>query len=90
MNSYTVSRNDINSSLENILYYIEQKDKLNLIYSPELQIFHKEDSSTNNQFGESSKKRRKGYERANVSVKLLLRIILNNDEYKNDMYDNKV
>jgi GT2 family glycosyltransferase len=53
---------------EDILYYIVRKHKMKTLYSPELKIFHKEDSSTNAQFSRNKDKRKFVYKNTMKSI----------------------
>lgn len=59
-------------SEEAILFYIAQRDKLKIIYSPDVKIFHKEDSSTNSLYKKKLLKRRFYYKNFIHSGKVLL------------------
>lgn len=62
---------------EDILYYICKRDKLKMLYSPDLEIYHKEDSSTNSLFTSNSSKRRFVYKNRIKSLEILLNLIRN-------------
>lgn len=63
---------------EDILRYICQRDNLNMIYSEELNIYHKEYSSTYMSFGKGVKKRRFYYVNSIESYKLLQHMMSKN------------
>lgn len=62
-------------SEEAILYFIAKRDNLKTIYSPAIRILHKEDSSTNEIFNKSYKKRRFYYKNFIKSGKVLLELM---------------
>src|SRR5690606_33369348 len=72
---------------EYILNYIAEKENLKIVYSPDIQILHKEDSSTNAVYKKESKKRLFVYENSRKSLKELERVISNGDYYKKYIID---
>ena len=60
---------------EAILYFIVKRDGLKTVYSPEIKIFHKEDSSTNSITKSGLKKRRFYYSNYVKSAKVLLKLM---------------
>ena len=70
---------------EEILFYIAKQEKLNTLYSPRIQIFHKEDSSTNALVKSGRKKKIFIYKNEILSLKQLLSIIRDNNIYRQDM-----
>ncbi|WP_164464047.1 glycosyltransferase [Bacillus sp. PK3-056] len=70
---------------EDILFYIAKKENLNLLYSPDIQIFHKEDSSTDATFKKDSKKRRFFYKHKIESAQEFLNILQDNSIYIEDI-----
>ena len=70
---------------EEILFYIAKQEKLNTLYSPRIQIFHKEDSSTNALVKSDRKKKIFIYKNEILSLKQLLSIIRDNNIYRQDM-----
>ena len=74
---------------EDILLYIAQKENLKVLYSPALQIYHKEASATNQIFTKSKSKREFIYYHSRNSLKEILKMEKNNKIYKNDIIDKK-
>lgn len=72
---------------EDILFYIAQKEKLKLLYSPQIEIFHKEDSSTNALLNSNRKKRIFIYKHEIHSAKEFLKIIKDESIYKSNLLD---
>jgi GT2 family glycosyltransferase len=64
---------------EFILYYIAKRDKIKILYTPDLKIYHKEDSSTNLVLPNQHKKNKFFYENS-ISSLLKLRNIMNYDK----------
>ncbi|MCW8849921.1 MAG: glycosyltransferase [Melioribacteraceae bacterium] len=62
---------------ESILYFIAQRDNLNMLYFPAIKIYHKEDSSTNSFLTKNYKKRRFYYINFIKSGKVLLGLMRN-------------
>lgn len=60
---------------EDILFYICRKNKLLTVYSPELQIFHKEDSATNEFLKNNLSKNRFVYKHSIKSIIELLKLM---------------
>ena len=60
---------------ENILYFIAQRDALTTIYYPKVQIYHKEDSSTNFVYKKDYQKRRLYYKCFIQSAKAFIELI---------------
>lgn len=73
---------------EHILFYIAKKENLKVLYSPDLKIFHKEDSSTNALYKKAKKKRAFLYKNLIRSSKELLKIKENNQLYRENIIDN--
>ena len=70
---------------EDVMQYIAQKEKLKVLYSPKLQIFHKEASATNQVFSKSEAKRKFIYYHSRNSLREILKMENNNQIYKNDI-----
>jgi GT2 family glycosyltransferase len=64
---------------EDILFYQVKKFGLISLYTPEVQIFHKEDVSTNAIFDNDYQKRRFQYKQTITSSRLLLQMMMKND-----------
>ncbi len=65
---------------ESILYFIAQRDNLNMLYFPSVKIYHKEDSSTNSFLTKNYKKRRFYYKNFIKSGKVLLDLMQNEEK----------
>ncbi|OME17341.1 hypothetical protein, partial [Paenibacillus odorifer] len=72
---------------EDILFYIAWKERLKVLYSPNIEILHKEDSSTNALFNNKIKKRRFIYKNIRISAKELLKILKDDKVYQTNMKD---
>jgi len=70
---------------EDILWYISQREKLKVLYSPELRIYHKEDASTNILLDNGRKKREFIYSNSLKSLLVLRDIQKNNSIYLKDI-----
>jgi len=70
---------------EEILWLIAKKEKLRLLYWPELKVFHKEDQSTNAQFISNRKRRIFKLRHELDSLKLLLRMMDEPEIYIQDI-----
>ncbi len=64
---------------EDILYYIAKREKLKMVYSPEIQIMHKEKSSTKSEHCSSRKMRLFFYSNMCNSLKVFLQLKKNYD-----------
>lgn len=73
---------------EDILHYISIKENLTMSYISDAVIYHKEDSSTNFIFSSNNKKRKFIYKHQIKSTKEFIKILLDNEVYKNDMLVN--
>ncbi|OIJ21729.1 hypothetical protein BKP45_03245 [Anaerobacillus alkalidiazotrophicus] len=60
---------------EDILFYLCKKNNLKTLYSPEVMIFHKEDSATNEYLKNNSKKNRFIYKHSLKSIYYLLKLM---------------
>lgn len=65
---------------EDILKYIAERDKLNMIYLSGIEIYHKEDSATDEVFKKGILKRRFYYKNSINSCDILLSLMKNNKE----------
>lgn len=74
---------------EDILFYIAKREKLRLMYSPKIRIFHKEDSSTNALLSSGNKKRLFILKNEIKSAKEILKMIEDNNVYLNNIIDGK-
>ena len=72
---------------EDILFYIAKKEKLSLLYDPEIRIYHKEDSSTNALLTSNRKKLIFIYKHEIHSLNELYEILKDKKIYELDMYD---
>jgi len=72
---------------EDILYYIAKKEKLKILYSPKIKIYHKEASSSDKLFINNDSKRQFIYINSRKSMKLLLRMHKNDDAYRKNIID---
>ena len=72
---------------EDILYYIASKEKLKILYSPLMQIYHKEASSIDKLFIDSNSKRQFIYINLKKSMKLLLKMHKNDNVYRKNIID---
>lgn len=72
---------------EDILFYIAKQEGLRLIYSPDVKIFHKEDSSTNALLNSNRKKRIFICKNEISSAKEFVKIINNKSIYKENVLD---
>lgn len=75
---------------EEILFYIAKQENLRMLYSPIIQIFHKEDSSTNALMKSNREKNIFIYKNEIDSLRLLQNIIRDNNLYKVDMISYKI
>jgi GT2 family glycosyltransferase len=74
---------------EDILSYIAEKEELKVIYAPDIQILHKEDSSTDAVYNKEDKKRLFVYKHSRKSLQELLKVKYNGDYYKKYIEDQK-
>jgi len=74
---------------EDILFYIAIKENLKLLYDPQVKIFHKEDSATNVLLNSNKNKKLFVYKNEIKSAKELMKIIKNNNIYKQDIISKK-
>ncbi|GAB6179427.1 glycosyltransferase family 2 protein [Desulfotomaculum defluvii] len=72
---------------EDILFYIAQKERLKLRYTPQIKIYHKEDSSTNALLNSNRNKRIFIYKHEIKSAKELLKIINDESVYKRNLIE---
>jgi GT2 family glycosyltransferase len=70
---------------EDILYFIAQKENLKVFYTPQLQIFHKEASSTNKVYTKKEEKRKFMYYHSKKSLIEILRMEKNSQVYIDDI-----
>ena len=70
---------------EDILFYIAKQENLRMIYNPSIQIFHKEDSSTNALIKSSRDRNIFVYRNEIKSLQLLQAIMKDSSVYRNDM-----
>ncbi|MBT2731092.1 glycosyltransferase [Carnobacterium sp. ISL-102] len=74
---------------EDIMFFIAKKEELFLLYDPEVQIYHKEDSSTNALLTSNRKKLIFIYKHEIHSLNQLYEILKYKSVYELDMYDLK-
>ena len=72
---------------EDILFYISEKENLKILYYPEVQILHKEDSSTNALYKKGSKKRMFVYKNVIKSSMEFLRLRQDDEIYRENIID---
>lgn len=72
---------------EEILFYIASKEKLKIVYYPDVIIYHKEDISTDTFIKSNKSKRKFIYENSLKSLYILKNLQENNDLFKLDIYD---
>jgi len=73
---------------EDILFYIARKENIRMLYTPELEVFHKEDSSTDKLCRSERDKRFFIYKHTKNSARELTKIMKDEDLYKKDIIDN--
>lgn len=72
---------------EDILFFIAKKENLLLLYDPAVQIYHKEDSSTNALLTSNRKKLTFIFKNEIHSLNELYKILTDKSIYERDMYD---
>lgn len=72
---------------EDILSYIAKKEKLLVMYTPRIKVYHKEASATNQVFTKNESKRRFIYHNSKKSLNEIIKFEKNEKIYKNDIID---